>query len=412
MCEICRRFACVRTSIIYPRTLSELRKGTRRIIHQGGQYSGKTVNILGALATLCCEETEGITTVTSMSFPHLKGGALRDFELYVYPSFKSAIKSYNKTDHVFYFKSGSALEFRVFENEMAARGHKRNRLFVNEANSFSPLVFFQLDSRSDQTIIDYNPSIRFFAHDDLIGLPGNKTFYSDHRHNPFISDAKHAEIENICTFAYDDAGKQILNDKGEPVVTRGDYELWKVYARGLTGNVTGVIFPDWEVIDDEDFPFEEEAVYSIDFGYTVDPTAIMKQVKVGETLFVKELAYEPGLPPMVIQQILRGNGFDIENDVLFCEHDPDMVKQLRSKCGVSCQLARKGPGSIKAGIDLLKRFKVKYTSSSQNLHRERGLYVWDKEKDTGRMLNTPIEKHNHTFDAIRYGTYTKYLRAA
>lgn len=393
-------FACVRTSIIYPRTISELKKGTRRIIHQGGQYSGKTVNILGALATMACEESEGVTTITSMSFPHLKGGALRDFELYVYPSFKSAIKSYNKTDHIFTFKSGSSLEFRVFENEMAARGHKRKRLFVNEANSFSPLVFFQLDSRSDQTIIDYNPSIRFFAHTDLIGLPGNVTFYSDHRHNPFISDSKHREIEGICTFDKD--GK----------VIRGDYELWKVYARGLTGNVTGVIFPDWEVIDDEDFPNEEEAVYSIDFGYTVDPTAIMKQVKVGETLFVKELAYEPGLPPMVIQQILRGNGFDLDNDVLFCEHDPDMVKQLRSKCGISCQLARKGPGSIKAGIDLLKRFKVKYTSSSQNLHRERGLYVWDKEKDTGRMLNSPIEKHNHTFDAIRYGTYTKYLRAA
>lgn len=394
----------MRTSIIYPRTISELKKGTRRIIHQGGQYSGKTVNILGALATMACEESEGVTTITSMSFPHLKGGALRDFELYVYPSFKSAIKSYNKTDHIFTFKSGSSLEFRVFENEMAARGHKRKRLFVNEANSFSPLVFFQLDSRSDQTIIDYNPSIRFFAHTDLIGLPGNVTFYSDHRHNPFISDSKHREIEGICDFN--------VGEDGKIIVLRGDYELWKVYARGLTGNVTGVIFPDWEVIDDEDFPNEEEAVYSIDFGYTVDPTAIMKQVKVGETLFVKELAYEPGLPPMVIQQILRGNGFDLDNDVLFCEHDPDMVKQLRSKCGISCQLARKGPGSIKAGIDLLKRFKVKYTSSSQNLHRERGLYVWDKEKDTGRMLNSPIEKHNHTFDAIRYGTYTKYLRAA
>src|SRR5580765_6302095 len=106
--------------------------GVRRIIHQGGQWSGKTVGILQALATLCNEEEEySTTTITSMSMPHLKGGALRDFEDYVYPSFKHAIKKYHRTDHVFTFNSGSKIEFKAFENEMTARGAKRKRLFIN-----------------------------------------------------------------------------------------------------------------------------------------------------------------------------------------------------------------------------------------------------------------------------------------
>lgn len=170
-------------SIIYTKTLELLRIGTRNIVEQGGQWSGKTVNILGALTTLCAEEVPGptenpTTTVTGQSFPHLKGGALRDFEDFVYPHFKHDIKQYHKTDHIFTFKSGSRLEFKVFESEMKARGAKRKRLFVNEANSFDWMIFFQLNSRAQQSIIDYNPSVRFWAHEKLIGQPDTEVIYS------------------------------------------------------------------------------------------------------------------------------------------------------------------------------------------------------------------------------------------
>lgn len=396
---------------IYTDTLSDLRRGTRRIIHQGGQWSGKTVGILGALATLCSEETDGkVTTVTAQSFPHLKGGALRDFETYVYPFFKGSIARYHKTDHVFTFKSGAMIEFKVFENEMSARGPKRKRLFINEANSFPKMTFFQLDSRSDQTVLDYNPSIRFWAHEDLINQDGNHTYISNHMHNPFMSESRHAEIEGICTFEYDNLGKIVTDDKGKPKILSGDYELWKVYARGLTGNVTGVIFPDWKMIDDCDFPTDEEWFYSIDFGYTIDPTALMKCCKIGKNLYVKELAYETGLSDHSIFNILRAEGFDMDESILYCEHDPDMIRELRNVGIVNALPARKGAGSIKAGIELLKKFNVFYPSSSRNLHRERSMYVWEKRKDTGETINVPVENNNHTFDAIRYGVYSKYLK--
>jgi phage terminase large subunit len=399
---------------ILTETLNHLRIGTRRIIHQGGSYSGKTVNILGGLATLCAEEINGgVTTVTAQSFPHLKGGALRDFEDYVYPTFKSAIKQYHKTDHVFTFKSGSKLEFKVFESEMAARGQKRKRLFVNEANSFDKMVWFQLDSRSEQSIIDYNPSIRFWAHEDLIDFDGNVTLYSDHRHNPFLTPQKHQEIESFCTFAFDkNTGKLLRNEKGEPIIERGDYELWKVYARGITGNVMGVIFPNWQMIDDDAFPRDEDFIYSIDFGYTNDPTALMRQVLIGNTLYVDELAYETGLPVSRIYQILKENKFDFNESILYCEHDPDMIRQLRNAGIYNAQFARKGQGSVNAGIELLKQYNVKYTARSRNLHRERGMYIWETDKITGKLTNIPIDNHNHTFDAIRYGAYTRYLRNA
>lgn len=402
---------------IFTETVKHLELGTRRLIHQGGTYSGKTVNILPALAKCASEEDDGgVTTVTSMSLPHLKGGALRDFETFVYPQFKGAIKQYHKTDHLFTFKSGSIIEFKVFENEMTARGPKRKRLFVNEANKMDYLIWFALDGRSDQSIIDYNPSVRFWAHTELIGQPGNIQFISDHRGNPFLTPSKHAEIEGICQFKKDENGNIVwyVNPSSglkEPVILRGDYELWKVYARGLTGNVTGVIFPDWEIIDNNDFPKDEDFIWGIDFGYTIDPTAIMKLCLIGDTLYIDEIAYESGIPGNSIINLLKSSKFDMEESVLYAEHDPDMVRDLRNLGIANVFPARKGQGSVNAGIQLLKQYKVKYTARSRNLNRERSMYVWETEKDTGRLTNVPVDNNNHTFDAIRYAAYTKYLRA-
>jgi len=399
----------MQVSCIYTETLRDLRCGVRRIRHQGGQYSGKTVNILGALATMASEDDGGVTTVTSMSMPHLKGGALRDFEMYVYPSFKSSIKKYHRTDHLFTFKGGHVMEFKVFESEMDARGPKRNRLFVNEANKFEWLKFFHLDGRSDQTIYDYNPSIRFWAHEHHDTDLDTKIYISDHRHNPFLSEQKHREIENIAIFRRDAMGNPIY-EKGLPVIEKGSFELWKVYARGLTGNIMGVIFPNWQVIDEADFPrsSDEDWIFSIDFGYTNDPTAIVKICKIGNTIYIKELGYETGLSPMAIRQILIGNGYK-PSMPLYCEHDPDMVRQLRN-VGISAYLARKGQGSVNSGIELMNTFDVRYSNLSKNLHRERGLYIWEVEKDTGKMTNMPVDRNNHLMDACRYGVYTKYLR--
>lgn len=400
----------MKASVIYHDTLKDLRYGVRRIEHRGGQYSGKTVNILGALATLAAEDEPGVTTVTSMSMPHLKGGALRDFEMYVYPSFKSAIKKYHKTDHLFSFTSGHIIEFKVFETEMDARGPKRKRLFVNEANKFEWLKFFHLDGRSEQTVYDYNPSIRFWSQEHFENDGETKLYISDHRHNPFLDEKKHQEIENFAIFKKDEYGNVVF-DKGQPVVEKGSYELWKVYARGILGNVTGIIFPNWQVIDDSDFPKDksQDWIFSIDFGYTNDPTAIVKICKVGNVLYIKELAYEPGLAPISIKQILVANGYN-QDMPLYCEHDPDMVRLLRN-VGVSAYLARKGQGSVKAGIELINTFDVRYSHLSKNFHRERGLYIWEIDKITGKPINMPVDRNNHLMDACRYGIYTKYVRA-
>lgn len=353
------------------------------VIMQGGTSSGKTYAIIQLLYYRAVYNPKTIITVTGESIPNLKKGAYRDAETILSrsPYLQSQIESWNKSDRIIYFKNGSLIEFVSNLTEQSAKNGKRDYLFCNEAQGISWSIFFQLAIRTrKQIFLDYNPTAPFWAHDKLVGtLPATnelsatvKLFISDHRHNPFLSEEEHAKIEGIK-----------------------DPQLHRVYARGFTGNLLGLIFPDWQIIPDEQFPKDAPFFGGLDFGYTNDPTAGVKIARVGESIFIHELCYTPGIAPMQMKQIFLANGFN-DNIPIYCEHDPDNVGQLR-RLGIMALPARKGAGSINAGIIKLKEYKVFYTASSTNLDFERKRYVWKVDPVSGKSTNEPIDMYNHCF---------------
>ena len=375
----------MRVSPIFEETLLHI-KSARRIQMQGGQSAGKTVNILAVIATVMADPTSygfpsnSTATITSMSFPHLKAGAMRDFDKYVLPDFSQAIEQYRKSDHTIIWQSGATMEFKTYETEYDARGPRRQILFVNEANTFDYMTWWQLDSRSVVSILDYNPTIRFWAHEKVKEEPGTIFKRSWHVHNPFLSLRQHQEIEGIK-----------------------DKELWKVYARGLTGNVKGVIYPDWNMVDSISW---EDPFFAIDFGFTNDPTAIVKVEKIKEKIYAEEIAYVTGaMTAQRIQKCLVANGYD-DNSIIYCEHEPNMIKQMKL-LGLRAVAAKKGQGSLNAGIEKLKEYEVFYIG--RNIKAEREKYIWEVN-ELGNPTNKPIDAHNHALDAIRYGVYSHFYR--
>lgn len=354
------------------------------VVNQGGTASSKTYSIIQVLYLRAIENAGQIITVVGESIPNLKKGAYRDAET-IYnetPALKKYVLSWNKTDRIIYFKNGSLIEFASFEDHQSAKNGKRDYLFVNEANGVQWLIYWQLAIRTrKQIFVDYNPSSPFWCHDELIGKDGVELIISDHRHNPFLSEDDHAKIETI-----------------------NDPELWRVYARGLTGNITGLIFPNWTRIPDSEMPTDEDFVGGLDYGMN-DPTCGMKVWLKDDKVYLHELFYQPGLSAERIKMGFWDNGFSEEN-IIYCDHNyPDLTSELRTM-GVYVLEARKGPGSIIAGIIKLKELKVFYSESSENLHEERKRYEWMKDPKTGKSMNKPIDAFNHAMDASRYAAYS------
>ena len=352
------------------------------VINQGGTSSGKTYSILQVLFAKLSAAPNQVCTVVGQDIPNLKAGALRD-ALDIYSSseaLRTLIASYNSQDRIFKFINGSLMEFKSYDGPQDAKSGKRDYLFVNEANGIPYPVYEELYLRTRlQTFIDYNPNAEFWVHEFEMGQPGRVLFVSDHRDNPFLSQNTRDKIE-------------ALKDK--------DPELWRVYARGMTGKIEGLVLRD--VFNAEALP--EGAKYlgsGMDFGFTNDPTTCYDVHQAGGELYVDELLYTPGLTNPDIYAALCAIRPARQFNVVADSAEPKSIEELR-RLGLPIEPAAKGPDSINAGIATLKAYRINLLPSCVNLKKEVSNYKWKIDRLTGKATNAPVDAFNHGIDALRY----------
>ena len=356
------------------------------VINQGGTSSGKTYAIEQALFCFACENEKQVITVVGQDMPNLKVGALRD-ALDIYSSsaiLQAMVKNYKGTDRVFEFYNGSVIEFKSYDNAQDAKSGKRDYLFINEANGVDWNIYTELALRTRKKIfIDYNPNSAFWAHDNLIGRPGVHLIISDYRHNPYLSKQTKDKIEGL-----QDA----------------DIELWRVYARGLTGKVTGLVLNNWHIC--ETIPEGARPIAAgLDFGFSNDETGCILVYKQNGELWIDEVLYETGLTNPDISLKLSAANISKNTEIIADSAEPKSIEELR-RLGWYITGAKKGADSIKNSIDILKRFNLNITRRSVNLVNEIGRYKW-KTDTSGKVLNEPTDSWNHLIDPLRYVALNK-----
>ncbi|MFC0512717.1 PBSX family phage terminase large subunit [Mucilaginibacter angelicae] len=351
------------------------------VINQGGTSSGKTFAIEQALFCIAGESPKQVITIVGQDIPNLKAGAMRD-ALNIYNSslvLQAKIKNYNKSDRIFEFLNGSIIEFKSYDNSQDAKSGKRDYLFINEANGLTWDVYTELALRTKKRIfIDYNPNTGFWVHEHLIGKPEVQLIVSDHRHNPFLAPEVRNKIEALKTV---------------------DLELWKVYARGLTGKITGLIFDNWYIC--ESIPADARLIaLGLDFGFTNDETGCIELYQQNGELWANELFYETGLTNTDISVKLKEIGVNFNCEIIADSAEPKSIEELK-RLGWRITAAKKGADSIKNSIDILKRYKINVTRSSVNMRNELNRYKWRIDA-TGKTINEPVDSWNHLIDPLRY----------
>lgn len=352
------------------------------VVNQGGTWSGKTYNILQCLLLIAISRRFTITVV-GQSIPNLKKGAIRDITniirdnpwLNVFLYGGSFLSAYNISDRIIHFKNGSIIEFTSYLNEQEARSGKRDFLFINEANGITYEVFWQLFIRTNyRTFLDYNPSARFWVHDKILFRDDAQLIISDHRSNMFISESMHKEIESI-----------------------DDPDYFKVYARGLTGQLKGLVFKNWGLCNT--MPEGGIWKHGMDFGYTNSHTALVELKLFQGQLYLQEKLYERGLQNEDILQHLQDIEFPKREEIIADSEDPKTIAWIHGK-GYSIRPAKKGKDSVSHSLGLLKSYRINITADSPNIKKEFERYSY-KLKD-GEATNEVIRLYDHAISGARY----------
>lgn len=351
----------------------------RILVNQGGTSSGKTYCIMQRLISIAVNEP-AIITVAGQDLPNLKVGAMRDTEtIFSDSEWLQGFFTWNRSDYTIKGQNGSLIEFKSYDGEQDAKNGKRDYLFINEANGITYGIYWQLAIRTRRQIfIDYNPSARFWVHEQVLGREGVKLIISDHRSNMFLTDEEHRRIEGIS-----------------------DPELWKVYARGKTGSITGLVFPHFNVVDD--LPPRDEwkvSAWGLDWGFSADPTALEHLVLAHGEIWTDEVIYRTGMTNPDIAQAMKEAGLTGRDEIVADSAEPKSIAEL-NRMGYFIKACKKGADSISNGIDILKRYTWNVTRRSAGLRKELLAYKWKTDRN-GDMTNQPIDAFNHAIDAVRY----------
>lgn len=369
------------SSFIYTTAIRKLRKLTKRIkIIPGGTSAGKTFGILPILIDRAAKIKGLEISVVSESIPHLRRGALKDFEKIMRSTNRWIDVNFNKSLLRYTFVNGSYIEFFSVDQPDKLRGARRNILYINECNNVDFESYQQLSIRtSDEVWLDYNPTHEFWVHTELIEDDDSELLKLTYKDNEALSDSIIKEIEKA-------------RDKAKT----SDYwaNWWQVYGLGNVGSLDGVVFDNWKTIDK--LPSEARLIgIGLDFGYTNDPTAIVEVYKYNDVRILNEVCYRTG---MVNNDI--SNNLPRSVKVYADSAEPKSIEEIR-RTGVYILPVKKGRDSIMFGISTMQSQNYLVTSNSLNLIKELRSYTWDKDK-SGNKLNKPIDKFNHAIDAVRY----------
>jgi phage terminase large subunit len=345
----------------------------------GGTSASKTISALLYLtARAQTDEKPTLTSIVAESFPHLRRGAMRDFENILKEHQYWNDARWDKTNSTYTFETGSKIEFFSVDQPEKVRGARRDRLFVNEANNIPFQAFEELEVRTKEFIIlDWNPTGEFWYYTDVKG--------------------KRDDVEEL-TLTYKD------NEALSPEIIasieqrKGRKDWWRVYGEGQLGELEGKIYKDWLIIDD--LPHEAKLkCYGLDYGYTNDPTAIIAIYQYNGGYILDEIVFQKGLLNSQIAEILKNQQ---TAPIVADSAEPKSNDELKTY-DLPVIPAEKGPDSVRNGIQTVQSQRVSVTKRSVNTIKEYRNLLWAVDRN-GKVIspNVPEPGFDHALDAVRY----------
>ena len=354
--------------------------GYRYVFLRGSTRSGKTVASIQYIVIECLKRAGISATIARATQVSLKNTILVDFKEIMNTMEIWDWGTFNKVDNVYTFPNGSIIRFIGMDDTTSRlKGMKSDIALVDEINSVDIDPFEQLNIRlSDWVLCPYNPELtpdhwilKYEQRDDA------KLLVSNWRQNSFLDDRTRKAIKDL----------KLTNP-----------DLYEIYSEGRIVEPREKIFREVQTYSGIT-PETKQVYYGIDYGYSSDPTAVIKVTVEGNNLYCEEVIYEKGLTNQDLAFLLKEKGITRDSVVVADSSEPKSIQELNRE-GLSVVGVKKGAGSILYGIQKMKSFNIMINETSENLIREWNNYKFKKDR-SGNITNIPIGD-DHALDALRY----------
>ncbi len=355
---------------------------TRLIISYGGTSSSKSISILQLLTIISLSKKNLIISIIGETYPFLRRATIRDWKTHVMKDLYNELYWNAKELHYRFPSTGSIIQFISADNPDKFRGMRSDISYFEEITNIKEETYTQVAIRTRGKILaSFNPSHEFYIQQEMQRSDA-AVIHSTYRDNPYVETSIIKELEQKALF---------------------NKNFKRVYMDGEWGSYEGLVLQEgknWDIVKK---PFKESRytwhTFGLDWGFTNDPTAIVRVSYTPKSFHIQEILYKKGmLNAEIADHIKTINNF---NEIIADSAEPKSIAELKRIHGIKILPAQKGKGSVLNGINTLLENKIHVTEDSINIIKEFRNYRWATDKN-GKSLNKPEDTFNHAIDAIRY----------
>ena len=311
------------------------------------------------------------------SFPALRRTVLKDFIKILSAENFLPFVEHRKTTNEFE-RHGRIVSFFSADDENKIHGPQPTMFWINEATAVKYNIFFQLNIRCELfCFLDYNPI-------------DPSTWPKQMEEGELDVDLEDIALDISTVHDNDYLSEQQM----KAILGIKDPELKDVYLKGHWTKLTGLVFPDFTIVDHLPEVYDKR-YYSIDFGW-VHPFVMLefrqidKDIYIHEHVFASEYDYNELKP---IEAILNG--------VRGCADsaDPRSIKAMRD-LGFKVKAVKKP--KIVESIRKVREHNLFITRASEGTIKQVSTYKRIKNAND-EYVEEPQKFGDDAPDCIRYG---------
>lgn len=354
---------------------------------RGGRGGGKSRSVGTALVLraasrperiLCAREVQRSIkdSVKRLLDDEIERMGLREF----FTSTESEIRGRNGSLFIFAGLRGNAASIKSLEGVTIAWVEEAQTISQGSLDTLVPTI----RAENSEIWFTWNPDLPTDPIDAMFadgGPPGTVEVTVNHDDNPWFPAVLRAEME------YDRS--------------RDPDKYAHVWLGRYRQNSEARVFRNWRV-EEFDTPPNVEFRLGADFGFSIDPSCLVRCYISGTQLFVDYEAWGLGVEILALPELFRGVP-DAEQWFITADSSrPETISHLRSHGFPRIRGALKGARSVEEGIEFLKGYDIVVHPRCQHLIDELTHYSYKTDSLTGDVLPVLQDKNNHMIDALRY----------